>query len=67
MKTELKTVHESSFKKRLIHDMKQNGSLYLLILPVLAFFVIFCYAPMYGAVIAFMDFAPARGIMEADG
>lgn len=63
MKSELKLTYKEGFKKRFVHDMKQNGSLYLLILPVLAFFVIFCYAPMYGAIIAFQDFAPARGIM----
>jgi putative aldouronate transport system permease protein len=36
---------------------------YLMVLPVLAFYAIFCYWPMYGAIIAFKDFTPARGIL----
>ena len=47
----------------LARDMKRNYSLYLLVLPVLVFYAIFCYAPMYGAIIAFKDFSPAEGIL----
>lgn len=63
MKTELGITQNRGFKKRLAYDLKRNGSLYLLMLPVLAFYVIFCYVPMYGAIIAFMDYTPARGIL----
>ena len=41
--------------------MKQNWTLYLLIIPVVAFYVLFCYKPMYGALIAFQDYKPAKG------
>ncbi len=44
-------------------DFKKNYSIYILILPVLLFYLYFCYGPMYGAIIAFKDFSPARGIM----
>jgi putative aldouronate transport system permease protein len=37
--------------------------LYLMILPVLAYYLLFHYKPMYGALIAFKDFSPARGIL----
>lgn len=63
MKTEIGITQNRGFKKRLAYDLKRNGSLYLLMLPVLAFYVIFCYIPMYGAIIAFMDYTPARGIL----
>lgn len=43
-------------------DFSKNWSLYLFILPVIAFYLIFCYYPMYGATIAFKDFRIARGI-----
>lgn len=33
-----------------------------MILPVLAFYILFCYKPMYGAIIAFKDFMPMKGI-----
>ncbi|MDF2925473.1 MAG: binding-protein-dependent transport system inner rane component [Paenibacillaceae bacterium] len=37
--------------------------MYLLIMPGLAFYVIFRYLPMYGAIIAFKDFQVLDGIM----
>lgn len=36
--------------------------LYLLLIPGVAYFAIFRYAPMYGAVIAFKDYVPFLGI-----
>lgn len=36
--------------------------LYLMILPALAYYIIFMYGPMYGVQIAFKDFTPALGI-----
>ena len=43
-------------------DFQQNKYKYLLILPVLAYFVLFSYKPMYGLVIAFKDFRANLGI-----
>lgn len=43
-------------------DMKKNFDLYLLVLPVVIYYIIFIFGPMYGAVIAFQDFSPAKGI-----
>ena len=42
-------------------DMRMNWSLYLLVLPVITFFFLFEYKPMYGALIAFQDYRPAKG------
>ncbi|HUZ18734.1 MAG TPA: ABC transporter permease subunit [Spirochaetia bacterium] len=36
-----------------------------MLLPVMAFYVIFQYGPMYGAIIAFKDFSPAHGIWHS--
>ena len=44
---------KKSWSKTLRSDLRRNWSLYLLALPVLAFYIIFCYKPMYGAIIAF--------------
>ena len=33
-----------------------------MILPVVIFYLLFMYKPMYGVIIAFMDYAPAKGI-----
>nr|WP_243767207.1 ABC transporter permease subunit [Paenibacillus agricola] len=40
-----------------------NKYLYLMMVPVLAYYVIFHYTPMYGAIIAFKDYTPMKGIM----
>lgn len=66
MKTGIEKTRNACLRKTLSRDMKLNGSLYLLMLPVLAYFVIFYYVPMYGAVIAFKDFSPAKGILRSD-
>ena len=42
-------------------DFQRNSSLYLLALPVIIFYILFHYKPMYGALIAFKDYHPARG------
>ncbi|MCM3782640.1 ABC transporter permease subunit [Neobacillus mesonae] len=40
----------------------KNWELYLLFLPVIAYFIIFHYIPMYGVQIAFKDFIANKGI-----
>lgn len=51
------------FFTRLWKDMKKNYILYLMILPVVAYYIIFSYVPMYGIQIAFKDFVAKLGIM----
>ncbi len=41
---------------------KRNWDLYLLLLPVIAYYIIFHYWPMYGVQIAFKNYNVARGI-----
>ena len=43
-------------------DFKNNWDLYLLAIPLIAYYVIFCYGPMYGLKIAFMDYNPWKGM-----
>lgn len=47
-------------------DWRQNRSLYVLILPVILFYVLFAYKPMYGALIAFKDYRPALGFSSSE-
>lgn len=42
--------------------MEKNYSLYILVLPVVLFYLIFCYKPMYGILMAFQDFNFRAGI-----
>ncbi|MEK5059013.1 sugar ABC transporter permease [Paenibacillus sp. FSL H7-0326] len=46
-----------------LRSWTSNWELYLLFLPVLAYFIIFHYIPMYGVQIAFKDFIANKGIM----
>lgn len=43
-------------------DLRLNWSVYLMALPVLAYFIIFHYIPMGGVVMAFEDFSIRKGI-----
>lgn len=49
--------------KEIKADFAVNKSLYLLFLPVLIYFAVFSYGPMYGAIIAFKNFSPQLGIL----
>jgi putative aldouronate transport system permease protein len=51
---------------RLKKDWLRNWSLYVLVLPVILFFIIIQYKPMYGAIIAFKDYTPALGIEKSE-
>ncbi len=44
-------------------DFAKNKWVYLMFLPVFLWYAIFCYGPMYGAIIAFKDFVPTQGIL----
>lgn len=51
-------LNRGSWKK----DFTKNGSLYIMILPVVLFYILFHYKTMYGALMAFQDFVPRKGI-----
>ncbi|GFI23593.1 putative multiple-sugar transport system permease YteP [Lachnospiraceae bacterium] len=50
-------------KKNIWHRMYSDRALYILLLPSVIILFLFTYIPMYGVVIAFKDFSPAKGIM----
>ncbi len=56
-------VKDLTFGQRLAADLKRNKELYLMVIPVIAFYIIFHYGPIYGAVIAFKTYAPAKGVL----
>ena len=53
---------KKSFFQRLSKDLVRNKGLYIMILPIVIYYIIFHYYPMYGAQIAFKDFKPVMGI-----
>ena len=56
---------KAPFLKRLKNDIKRYYPLYALFIPVLLYYFIFYYKPMYGALIAFKDYEPTLGVMDS--
>ncbi len=52
-----------SFFGKLGKDFKANKVPYLMILPTIIFVILFAYVPMYGLLMAFVDYNPSLGIM----
>lgn len=57
---------KNNFISRLCKDIIKHKNLYMMLLPVIAFYVIFHYLPMYGAQIAFRDYKPKFGITGSE-
>ena len=55
--------YRKSFSQRLARDLKMNGGLYIMFIPVLLYFVLFRYLPMGGLIIAFEDYRPMKGMI----
>jgi putative aldouronate transport system permease protein len=51
---------------RIKQDFRRNYAVYLLFVPVLAYYLIFHYAPIYGLALAFKDYLPSRGIFGSE-
>lgn len=47
-------------------DLRKNWKLYLLFLPILVYFLVFKYGPMFGLSIAFLDYKPAKGVLNSN-
>ena len=50
---------------RLLRNCKKDYELILLSIPMIVYFAIFCYWPMYGVIIAFKNFSPTKGILSS--
>lgn len=42
--------------------IRKNKAVYLMVLPVIIYYILFHYKPMYGIIISFIDYNPRRGI-----
>lgn len=62
MKKSRTTMKKENFWKVFKKDFSRNKYLYLMFVPVIAYFVIFHYMPMYGVLMAFQDYSPRLGV-----
>ena len=53
---------KKSLRDRWSHDLRHNWWLWVMFLPVVVYYAIFSYAPMYGILMAFKDYKVRRGI-----
>src|SRR5258708_26971706 len=51
------------WRKAVANDFRRNRYVYLMLSPVVAYYLIFHYGPMYGAMIACKNFSPAKGLL----
>lgn len=52
--------------KRIGSNLYKHRIIYMMFIPVAAYYFIFHYMPMYGALIAFKNYVPAKGFANAD-
>lgn len=63
MKKEKNPKDKCSFSARVKHDFKHNWWLWLMLFPVIIYYAIFSYAPMYGILLAFKEYKVKKGIL----
>lgn len=49
-----------------LKKMWRDRYMYLILIPVIAYYLIFCYAPMYGVTIAFKDYNMFKGVFGSE-
>lgn len=52
--------------RRFRNNLSKYGAYYAMLIPLIAFLIIFCYVPMGGTVMAFQDFRPVRGLLKSE-
>ena len=55
-----------SLLQRISIDMSRHKWKYFMMIPIIIYFIVFCYKPMYGLIIAFKNYRPTLGIAGSD-
>lgn len=56
---------KASYFSRLKTNANRHPLVYIMLAIVMVYFVLFCYWPMYGNIIAFQNYKPVRGILRS--
>lgn len=59
-------VKKEGWKYGTLRDLRINKYIYIMLVPVVAYYVLFYYVPMYGLQIAFKDYSPGLGMWGSD-
>jgi putative aldouronate transport system permease protein len=63
---EAKQPKQTQRRRTLIHSFKSQWEMWLLCVPIIIWALIFCYYPMYGLSMAFVNYVPGRDIWQCD-
>ncbi len=58
--------HTLTFREQVKRDFKRNSLIYIMLIPIVVYYIIFKFGPMFGLSIAFMDYKPARGFLGSN-
>lgn len=61
----MKEIAQRRKRNFILLDLKRNRYLYSMLLVVIVWYVVFCYVPMYGAIIAFKRYSIGEGIWNS--
>ena len=53
-------------RNRLLTRIARQKNIYIMLIPVIAYYVLFAYVPMFGNIMAFQDYKITRGIFESN-
>lgn len=59
-------IYKISKWKTIKNDLVRHKYIYIMLIPVVLYYLIFQYQPMYGAQIAFRDFSPRLGLWKSE-
>ena len=57
---------KKSYFSRLLENIKKHKGMYLIAIPIVVYYLVFAYYPMYGVQIAFKDYSPKKGIWGSE-
>ncbi len=56
----------AGFFKKLGKNYRKHKALYWITIPILVYYIVFKYLPMFGVVIAFQNYRPGKGFFKSD-
>ena len=65
VRTAKKAAEKCGLREQIVLDYKKNKYILFMALPVFLWFVIFCYLPIFGIIIAFKDYSPGLGVIAS--
>ena len=65
VRTAKKAAEKRGLREQIVLDYKKNKYILFMAIPVFLWFVIFCYLPIFGIIIAFKDYSPGLGVIAS--